>query len=148
MKSQSIVRILLLSGFAGLGTPALASDELAGLLIGAGTGALIGNSIDRHEGAVVGGIFGAILGAAIADDDDHYRGPAVSPRYPRHYYGPAPVVYQAPRVRYIEQPIIVEYRSSPYRWKEERRDRHEPRWQNRDKDRERRNDDRRDRRDW
>jgi hypothetical protein len=144
MKSRSIVRILLLSGFASLGAPALASDELAGALIGAGTGALIGNSIDRHEGAVIGGIFGAILGAAIADDDHRYRDPSASPRHPHQYYGPAPVVYQAPRVRYIEQPIIVEHRPSPYRWKEDRRGRHEYRW---DRDRERRNDDRRDRRD-
>ncbi len=147
MKSRSIVSILLLSGFASLGTPALASDELAGALIGAGTGALIGNSIDRHEGAVIGGIFGAILGAAIADDDHRYHGPSASPRHPRHYYGPPPVVYQAPRVRYIEQPIFVEHRPSSYRWKDDRdrRGRHEYRW---DRERERRNDDRRDRRDW
>ena len=145
MKSQLVARILLLSGLATVGTTALASDELAGALIGAGAGAVIGNSMDRHEGAVIGGIFGAILGAAIADnDDDRYRRPVVMAPYPRHYYAPAPVVYQSPRVRYIQQPVFVEYRPAPHRWKEERRDRRDGRWY---RDDDRRNDDRRDRRD-
>ncbi len=123
MKTQLIARMLLLSGLAVYGNAAMASDELAGALIGAGTGAVIGNAIDRHDGAVVGGVIGAVLGIAIAGDDDRRYAPVYRSR---PIYRPAPVVvYEAPRVRYIEQPVLVEYRPLPYRWHYERYDRHD-----------------------
>lgn len=133
MKTQLIARVLLLSGLSVFGNAAMASHELAGALIGAGTGAVIGNSIDRHDGAIVGGIFGAILGAAIADNDRrpvvvrHYSEPVyVQPRYGYRNYRPEPVVvYQAPRVRYISTPVYVDHRPGyrhGYRDRDDRRD--------------------------
>ena len=101
MKTRPVA-VLLLSGSVLFGPAAVASDELAGALIGAGAGAVIGNAIDRHDGAVVGGILGAMLGAAIADDDDGAprRGYRPDHLY-RPAYGPPPVVfYFRPPVRY------------------------------------------------
>lgn len=137
MKTQLIARVLLLSGLSVFGNAAMASHELAGALIGAGTGAVIGNSIDRHEGAIVGGIFGAILGASIADNDRysvggrHYSEPVyaqpvyVQPGYGYRNYRPEPVVvYQAPRVRYISTPVYVDHRHGYH----DRDDRRDQRW--------------------
>lgn len=161
MKSTLFVRILLLSGLTAFGSAASvnasASDEFAGALIGAGAGAVIGNSINRHEGAVVGGIFGAIIGAAIADNDhdrdryvvrDRYT-PAPVYRHPvdvRPYYPPVPLVsYPAPRVRVVTQPVYVDVRPS-HHWRYERDERRDDRrW---DRDHDRRHDGRGDRSRW
>ena len=135
MKTKLIASILMLSSMTAFGEAALASDQAAGAIIGAGTGALIGHSIDRGDGAVVGGIIGAILGAAIADDDDDYNRHRVVVRQPPRYYGPPPViVYEAPRVRYMPQPVFVESRPVPYVWRYERHDWRDGRW-DRDHDR-------------
>ncbi len=154
MKTSIVARILVMSGIAAFGSAASASDELAGALIGAGSGAIIGHSIDRHDGAVVGGVIGAILGAAIADDDDrrpvrvHRLPPPVyeQPYYVETYYRPAPVVvYTTPRVRYVSQPVYVNVGPGPYYWKHHRDGRYD---QNRDRDRDHRNDGRGDRSRW
>jgi len=103
MKTKFVAPILLMAGLAAFGNNAMASDELAGALLGAGTGAVLGNAVGGQDGAIVGGFFGALMGVAIADDDGR---PGMRP--PRRvFYGPPPVVvYQAPRVRYA-QPVIV-----------------------------------------
>jgi hypothetical protein len=140
MKTKLLASILLVSGMTAFGNAAIASDELAGALIGAGAGAVIGNSIDRHDGAVVGGILGAVLGAAIADDDDRrvvhaYPRPYPYPRsYVRPYYGPPPVVmYEAPH-RYTPPPFYVQPRPMPYGWRHDHHDYRDGRW-DRDHDR-------------
>lgn len=103
MKSRYATPSLLLASLIVLGSPsAMASDdELAGLLLGAGAGAIVGHAVSGGDGAVVGGFLGAILGAAIADDDD--RGYVARPVYRPvhappavHYYRPAKV-WVAPR---------------------------------------------------
>ena len=133
MKTKLIASILMLSGMTAFGDAALASDQAAGAIIGAGTGAIIGHSIDRGDGAVVGGILGAIIGAAIADDDDDYGRRRVVVRQPaRPVYGPPPVVvYDAPPVRYVPQPVYVNVRPAPpvyvYERFERRHDRREDR---------------------
>lgn len=147
MKSKLFFRILLLSGLTAFGSTASvaasASDEFAGALIGAGAGAVIGNSINRHEGAVVGGIFGAILGAAIADNDDRYvvrerYYPAPAYRHPvdvRPYYPPVPLVsYPTPRVRVVTQPVYVDVHPSN-NWRFDRDGRRDDRRWDRDHDR-------------
>jgi hypothetical protein len=141
VKTRLLASLLLLSGTTAFGNPAIASDELAGALIGAGAGAIIGNSIDRHDGAVVGGILGAVLGAAIADDHDRrvvhaYPGPYPHP-YPgphaRPFRGPPPVVvYEAPH-RYMPPPH-VQSRPMPYGWRHDHDDYRDGRW-DRDHDR-------------
>lgn len=127
MKAKYLITTLLLAGSTAFGNTAMASDELAGAVIGAGAGAVIGNAIDRHDGAVVGGILGAVLGLAIADDeDDHGRRVVYAP--PRPVYGPAPlVVYEAPRVRYVQQPVYVAPPRPVYGWHQDRYDRREDR---------------------
>ena len=103
MKTKFVAPILLMAGLAAFGNNAMASDELAGALIGAGTGAVLGNVVGGHDGAIVGGFMGALLGVAIADDD--HRPGMRPPR--RAYYGQPPVMfYETPGVRYA-QPVIV-----------------------------------------
>jgi len=136
MKTQFIARVLLLSGLSVFGNAVMASNELAGALIGAGTGAIIGNSIDQHDGAIVGGIFGAILGAAIADKErhsrvvHHYSEPVyVQSRYGFRTYEPAPVVvYPAPRIRYISTPVYVDHWPGYRHGYRDRDDRRDQRW--------------------
>ncbi|MDD5390844.1 MAG: YMGG-like glycine zipper-containing protein [Gallionellaceae bacterium] len=126
MKTRFVVPTLLLAGFATFGNAAMASDEFAGVLIGTGSGAIIGHAIGGRDGAVVGGILGAMVGAAIADDD-YGRPVAVRPDY-RPAYGP-PVVYEAPRVRYVSTPVIVHTWPAPYAWRHhEWRDHRDGRW--------------------
>ena len=135
MKAKFIAPALLISSLALFGNAATASDELAGAVIGAGAGALVGHSIDRYDGAAVGGILGAVLGVVIADDDDD-RPRVVHHYYPRPVYGPPVVVYQKPHVRHLPPPVYVDYR------------RPHPQWQHRMNERDDWRDDRRnDRRD-
>lgn len=141
MKTKLLASIFLLSGLTAFGGVAQASDQAAGAIIGAGTGAIIGHTIDRGDGAVVGGILGAIVGAAIADDDDYGHRRVVVRQPPRPVYTPPPVVvYETPRVRYVPQPVYVNVRPAPPvyvlerhesrrdRWDERRRDRWDDRW--------------------
>ncbi len=126
MKTKFVVPTLLLAGFATFGNAAMASDEFAGVLIGTGSGAIIGHAMGGRDGAFVGGILGAMVGAAIADDD-YGRPVMVRPDY-RPAYGP-PVVYEAPRVRYVSTPVIVYGRPAPYVWRhDDRRDYRDGRW--------------------
>lgn len=132
MKTKLIASSLLVASLSALGSaPAMASDEFAGLLIGAGAGAVVGHAMGGGDGAVIGGFLGALLGAAVADDD---RRTVVVRQRPHAVYGPAPVRYHA-QPRYWEGP----------RWEGPQQHRH-PNWNN---DRDGRWDDRRgqDRRD-
>lgn len=131
MKTKLLIPVLLISSMTAFGNVAMADDELAGALLGAGAGAIIGDSINPRDGAVVGGIFGAMLGAAIADDDDGRRY-----SYGRHdyrpYYAPPPfVMYGPPRYRYAPPPVYVYPR---YGWRHDRHDYRDGRW-DRDHDR-------------
>ncbi len=128
MKTRFVLPTLLLATLAGFGTIAQASNEAAGVFIGAGSGAIIGHAISGGDGAIVGGILGAMVGAAIADDD---RGRPVVVRHDDWpAYGPRPVrVYEAPRVRYVSTPVIVYSRPAPYVWRhDDRRDYRNGRW--------------------
>lgn len=118
MKARVLIPALMLSGITALGNVAVADDQLAGALIGAGAGAIIGDSIDSRDGAIVGGFLGAMLGAAIADDDDRR---VVHRHHYRPYYGPPayvrlppPRVYYAPPSHYYGKPM-------PH-WKHDHRD--------------------------
>lgn len=134
MKTKYFVPVLLLTGMTAFGNVAMADDELAGALLGAGAGAIIGDSINPRDGAIVGGIFGAMLGAAIADDDDGRRYPYARHNY-RPYYAPPPVVmYGPPRYRYVAPPVYVTPRPMPYGWRHDRYDHRDGRW-GRDDDR-------------
>lgn len=96
MKSSYFAPSLLLAGVVALASPVASAsdDELAGLLVGAGTGAVIGHAIGGRDAAVVGGFLGAAIGIAAADDDrDGYR--RYNPR-PDVRYRPAPPRYYAP----------------------------------------------------
>jgi hypothetical protein len=124
MKAKFVVPTLLLAGMAAFGNAAMASDELAGALIGAGSGAVIGHAIGGRDAAVVGGFLGALVGAAVADDAG--RPVLAQPRY-RPVYGP-PVVYEAPRVRYVAAPVFVETRPAPYVWRNQWQERRDGRW--------------------
>ncbi len=148
MKAKFVAPIFLVAGMAAFGNNAMASDELAGALIGAGTGAVLGHAVGGHDAAVVGGFLGAILGAAAVDNDDRdgYRRPY------RTGYGQPPVaVYETPRFRYGPPPVFVAPRPAPYAWHHEWQERRDARWDHdRDGwrgDRNQRHDDRWDRRD-
>lgn len=123
MNAKLASLLVLLTGMTTFGHAAVASDELAGAVIGGGAGALIGHAIDRHDGAVVGGILGAVLGVAIADnDDDDRRYRTVVVRRPPP---PPVVVYQAVPVRYVAQPVYVRPYPPVYPgWREHRHDDH------------------------
>jgi hypothetical protein len=56
-------------------------DRAAGAVAGGLLGALIGSSVNGHNGAAVGGILGAFAGAAIADDRHDDRGHGGYNRY-------------------------------------------------------------------
>lgn len=93
MKTKLIASSLLVASLAALDSaPAMASDEFAGALIGAGAGAVVGHAMGGGDGAVIGGFLGALLGAAVADDD--HRTVVVRPR-PYAVYGPVPARYHA-----------------------------------------------------
>jgi len=146
MKARYAVSSLLLASLVALGAPAAnANDELAGALLGAGAGAVIGHAVNGQDGAVVGGFLGALIGASVADDDGG-RGRAVIVRPgPRPYYAPPAVRYYAPPRPWVGP--------APY-WRNDRDWRHDgPRYDDRDgrrgdrdhdrdRDRDRRHDDR------
>ena len=84
MKLQRPLLLLAISfGIAVLGTschpygyaPATKRGAVAGGLIGAGVGTIVGSQSDRPlEGAAIGGAIGALGGAALGSArDDHYR---------------------------------------------------------------------------
>ena len=62
-----------------------ATGALAGGMIGAGTGALIGNAAGHHtaEGAAIGGILGLVTGAVIGNSMDQQQRAALSRQNPQ-----------------------------------------------------------------
>ena len=107
---RTLVRGLVCLAALGVGGTAVAGDQVAGTVFGAGAGAIIGHSIGGPDGAVVGGLIGALTGAAVTASHEP-RGVAV--QYGRGYgYAPPPVVYAPPPVRYAPPPV---YYSAPAR---------------------------------
>lgn len=138
MKSRYITPSLLMASLITLAAPsAMASDELAGALFGAGSGAVLGHIVGGGDGALVGGVFGAIVGAAIADNDDHRH--VVARPQPYGAYGPTVVRY-APPPRPVPYYARHEWRHdwhdfhdgpryrNEHRWREERRDQKRRDW--------------------
>lgn len=137
MKAKFVIPTLLLAGMSSFANVTAASDEFAGVLIGTGSGAIIGHAMGGRDGAFVGGILGAMVGAAIADNDDrhtvvHHRDRRVDRRVyeqPRVYERSRVVVYEQPRVRYVNSPVVVYGRPAPYVWRhDDRRDYRDGRW--------------------
>ncbi|MFA5081129.1 MAG: YMGG-like glycine zipper-containing protein [Hydrogenophilaceae bacterium] len=133
MKSRYIAPSLLMASLIALASPvAMASDELAGALIGAGAGAILGHAIGGHDGAVVGGFLGAAVGASAADDDHRYyrsyrERPYVVYGSPR-YYAPPPY-WHGPRYTYRY------WRHDRDGWRDRDRDHDRDGWRDRDRDR-------------
>ena len=76
-------------------------------------GAAIGNSVNHHNGAAVGGVLGAITGAAIANDVNRsyyqsgYYGDGYGPQAPAPYYDSAPGYYAPPAPAYSYGPAYA-----------------------------------------
>lgn len=97
MKTNVLATSALLAGLIAVGSSAaMASDQLAGALIGAGAGAVVGNAVGGRDAAVAGGFIGAILGAAVADHD-HHRTIVSQPHRHRAYVPPPAHRHYAPR---------------------------------------------------
>jgi hypothetical protein len=110
MKARYAATSLLLSSLIALASAnAMASDDVAGMLLGAGTGAIIGNAVNGSDGAVVGGFLGALIGVAAADGNAH-RAVIVRPR-PQPVYGPPGVRYYVPpRPGMGPHPVYTDWR--------------------------------------
>ena len=143
MKARYAVPSLLLTSLLALGSPgANASDDLAGALIGAGAGAILGHAVNGGDGAIVGGFLGAILGAAVADDDDHRDHRARARPVP--VYAPPVVRYDAPPRPWVGPvPVYPDWRHDRYDrynapglkdrdgWQDDRDDRRDHDWNRR-----------------
>ncbi len=135
MKTRTITIVALLSLGMSAQT-ATANDEFVGAMVGGSVGALIGNSVHRHDnhGAVAGGIIGAITGAAIAHNNRGYDAPREvyyrePVRYRRdvEYYEPQPTYYRQPQTYYQQSPVVIYTRPSHH-------DHHNHGWRNRHHD--------------
>jgi hypothetical protein len=92
--SSKLARASFALAALGLSGAASAHDSVAGALLGAGAGAIIGNSVGGPDAAVAGGIIGAVTGAAVASS---YGRPGVAVHYQGGYgYAPPPVYYPRP----------------------------------------------------
>jgi hypothetical protein len=61
MKSRTLAASILVSAMIAVGSPAaMASDKLAGALIGGGAGAIVGHAVGGNDGAAIGGFMGAM----------------------------------------------------------------------------------------
>jgi hypothetical protein len=133
MKARFAIPVVLVAGFAAFANTASASDEVFGAILGGATGAVVGHAIGGHDGAVVGGALGAAVGAVSASERDRhvvvYTEPAYAP--PPVVYGRPPVVHERPRVVYATPPVVVAPRPVYYGWREEWREHHDRRWEDR-----------------
>jgi len=91
----------------GFGGSAMAHDQVAGALLGAGAGAIVGHAIGGPDAAVAGGLIGAVTGAAVSSHHPpplsvHYAGgygyapPAYYPGWPRapvYVVPPPPIIF-------------------------------------------------------
>ncbi len=101
------------SCYAPYGTVQTKRGTVLGGLVGAGTGAIVGNQSGRGlEGAAIGGAVGALAGGLLgsARDEAYYGSPAAPPPPPQPYYG---TVYRPAPVVPIPIPVPV-YRSYGY----------------------------------
>lgn len=140
MKTRFVLPLLLMTSLSTLN--ATADDEVAGALLGAGAGAVIGHILGGNDAALFGGVLGAMVGAAAADDHDDHRHGIRPPSRPAPL-PPPPAWREPPRARPLPPPVVVQ----PYRpirhpgvtpnWRfEERWDRrHDHRWDWRHDDR-------------
>ena len=117
-RHRALVRSLVCLATLGVAGTAVAGDQVAGAVFGAGAGAIIGHSVGGPDGAIVGGIIGAMTGAAVTGAHgprgvavQYGRGYGYAP--PRVVYAPPPVVYAPPPVVYAPPP--VRYYPAPVR---------------------------------
>lgn len=123
MKTRYLTPSLLMAGLIALASPAaMASDELAGALLGAGAGAVVGHAIGGHDGAIVGGFLGAVVGASAADDHRvvYYRPRPYRAYGPARYYAPPP--WSGPHHAHHYWRYDRDGRHDGYRYREVRRD--------------------------
>jgi len=109
MMAKKIVGIVLLGAAVTTSSAAFAAGDrafntAAGAVVGAAIGSQTGNGT---TGTVVGGVVGGLVGNAISsrDRDRHDYRPQG-----RVYAHPQPVYYDAPRPRYVREPVYVERR--------------------------------------
>ncbi|SFV69939.1 Outer membrane lipoprotein omp16 precursor [hydrothermal vent metagenome] len=70
--------LLIVTAIAFIGLNACASKAENGALIGAGTGALLGQAIGGNRGStIIGAGLGAIAGATIGENEDRRDGEAI-----------------------------------------------------------------------
>ena len=127
MKSANLAASILMAGALAAGSPAaMASDKLAGALIGGGVGAIAGHAIGGNDGAAVGGFLGAMVGVAVADSKDdrdrkHVHRPSA---YPIQVAHPGPYRYAPPPVRHPH--------AAPPAWGWKQQVQHRHQWKDRD----------------
>jgi hypothetical protein len=102
-----IAAIALSTGATLLPSDASAGDPGVGALVGGVLGAVIGHSVNSHNGAVVGGVLGALTGASIAAHSGPYYGPAYGAPPPPAYYTAAPVYVTRAPAYYAPSPVLV-----------------------------------------
>jgi hypothetical protein len=105
--SRNLARGLIGLAALGLGGTASANDSVAGAILGAGAGAIIGHTVGGPDAAVAGGLIGAMTGAAVASS--HFR-PGVSVHSAGGYGYPPPAYYPRPSrgpVYVVPPPAIV-----------------------------------------
>ena len=100
--ASTLARGLIGLAAIGAGAAASANDAVGGALLGAGAGAIIGHAIGGPDAAAVGGVVGAVAGAATASGHA-----GVSVHYsPGYAYVPAPVYRPLPPPVYVvPQPL-------------------------------------------
>lgn len=145
MLKRIVIGLLVAS--AGVAPLAMAEgNTVVGALIGAGVGSALGHSVGGRNSTAIGGVLGAMTGAAIASNpyrDDYYGRPVrVQNNYytqPSGYYGDAQPVYSAPPVYnppvyynpgavYVAPPAAVVYQSYPDDYESRHARWHEREW--------------------
>ena len=94
MKRTQMIMLTLLLSFAVTSSACAGDRAVNGLLIGAGSGAILGQVAGQNtESVLIGTAIGGVVGYAIGSDLErsHYRTHATPPyRKPMPVYGPAP----------------------------------------------------------
>jgi osmotically inducible lipoprotein OsmB len=103
--------LVLLAGSLGCNTTPTQDGAVAGGLLGAAAGAIIGNQSHGRsgEGALIGAGLGALTGALVGDQvDEHrtryHRAPVAAAPAPAATASPAPVVYGHYETRIVRAP--------------------------------------------
>jgi hypothetical protein len=126
MKNFLRIIVLTMTLICSMGTANAQNNGLGGLLLGMGSGALVGHAIGGNaDGAVVGTVIGGTIGMLIGSEMD--RTPAVQTRavYRQREYPPQGYWHQQTRpviigrTRYVPQPRFIfmgGYNSAPRSW--------------------------------